>query len=239
MIIDSHTHVQRVSGFWDSPPERIISLMNEAGIDKSVIMTYSDNPELVEYIRDSVNAYPDRLIGYARLNPAEGFSSVKLLNKAVKKWGLKGLKLHPAGNMVHPAHDLSIKLIREAADLGVPVLFHSGDEEFTLPMQIASAAEKVPEAKFILGHMGGYFHTEDAILAAEKFDNIYLETSAMPYPEVITDAVRRIGAERVLFASDGPGCPPDLELKKVKIAKLKPSEENLVFYENIKNLLRL
>jgi uncharacterized protein len=239
MIIDSHTHVQRVSGFWDSPPERIISLMDDAGIDKSVIMPYSDNPELVEYTRDAVNAYPERLIGYARLNPAEGSSSVKLLKKAVKKWGLKGLKLHPVGNMIHPAHELSIELIRTAADLGVPILFHSGDEEFTLPMQIASAAEKVPGAKIIMGHMGGYFHTEDAILAAEKYDNIYLETSAMPYPEVIRKAVSLIGAGRILFASDGPGCPPDLELKKVSIAQLKPDEEKLILSENIRNILGL
>jgi predicted TIM-barrel fold metal-dependent hydrolase len=107
----------------------------------------------------------------------------------------------------------------------------------TLPLQIASAAEKCPEAEIILGHMGGYFHVEDAILAAEKFSNIYLETSAMPYPERIAEAVKRIGADRVLFASDGPGCPPDLELKKVKLAVLSPSDEEKVLGGNIMRIL--
>ncbi|WP_420871933.1 amidohydrolase family protein [Cohnella rhizosphaerae] len=72
---------------------------------------------------------------------------------------------------------------------------------------------------------GGYFHVDDALLVAEKYENVYLETSAMPYPHKIHEAVRRIGAERVLFASDGPGCNPELEVKKVKWAGL--SEKRL------------
>jgi predicted TIM-barrel fold metal-dependent hydrolase len=239
MIIDSHTHVQRVSGFWDSPPERIISLMDEAGIDKAIIMPYSDEQELVEYMRDCVLQYPDRLIAYARLNPAEGKSAQDILIKSVKEWGIKGLKLHPVGNFVHPSSSLSVDLIKVASQLKIPTLFHSGDEELTLPLQIAAAAEILPEAIIIMGHMGGYFHTEDAILAAEKFPNIYLETSAMPYPEVIREAVSRIGANRVLFASDGPGCPPDLELIKIEKANLTSSDKDLILSGNISNLLNL
>lgn len=239
MIIDSHTHVQRTSGFWDSPPERIISLMDKAGIEKSVIMTYADSPALVEYIFESVNKFPDRLMGYTRLDPSSGEDACRVLEHSVKNLGMKGLKLHPVGNLVHPSADVSVKLIQTAANLGVPTLFHCGDEEFTLPLQIAAAAEKCPDARIILGHMGGYFHVEDAILAAEKYDNIFLETSAMPYPEKILEAVKRIGADRVLFASDGPGCPPDLELAKVRMAGLSPREENLVLCDNIVRLLKI
>lgn len=239
MIIDSHTHVQRTSGFWDSPPERIISLMDKAGIEKAVIMTYSDASSLVQYIHESVNKFPDRLIGYARLDPSMGEEACNILEHSVKELGIKGLKLHPVGNLVHPSADVSVNLIRTAAELGVPTLFHCGDEEFTLPLQIGAAAEKCPDAKIILGHMGGYFHVEDAILTAEKYDNIYLETSAMPYPEKIKEAVERIGAKRVLFASDGPGCPPDLELAKVRMAGLSAAEENLILCDNIVRLLKI
>lgn len=239
MIIDSHTHVQRTSGFWDSPPERIISLMDKAGINKSVIMTYSDSPSLVDYICESVERFPHRLVGYTRLDPSLGEEACRILKHSVKNRGIKGLKLHPVGNLVHPSADVSIKLIQTAAELGVPTLFHCGDEEFTLPLQIAAAAEKCPDAKIILGHMGGYFHVEDAILSAEKYKNIYLETSAMPYPEKIKESVERIGPERVLFASDGPGCPPDLELTKVRMAGLSPREEKLILCDNITAILKI
>ncbi len=239
MIIDSHTHVQRTSGFWDSPPERIISLMDKAGIEKAVIMTYSDSPALVDFIYESVNKFPDRLIGYTRLDPSAGEESCRVLEHSVKHLGMKGLKLHPVGNLVHPSADVSVNLIQTAANLGIPTLFHCGDEEFTLPLQVAAAAGKCPDARIILGHMGGYFHVEDAILAAEKYDNIFLETSAMPYPDKIREAVERIGAERILFASDGPGCPPDLELTKVRMAGLSSREEKLILSDNIVRLLKI
>jgi len=107
----------------------------------------------------------------------------------------------------------------------------------TTPLAIALAARAVPEAQIILGHMGGYFHGREAIEVAERHPNLLLETSAMPYPALIAEAVRRVGAERVLFASDGPGCNPKLEVHKVKLAGLSPAEEDLVFAGNIQRLL--
>ncbi len=237
MIIDSHTHVQRVDGFWDSPPERILELMDSAGIDMSVIMPYSDSPSLVDYTADSARLHP-RLIPYARLNPGDP-GSLQLLEDGVRKLGVRGLKLHPVGNHVHPAQAESLELISLAADLGIPTLFHCGDEEFTLPLQVAAAARALPDAMIIMGHMGGYFHTNDAIEAAVRWENIYLETSAMPYPGVIHQAVKRIGSRRVLFASDGPGCPPDLELLKVKMAGLDRDQLRKVMGENIAELLKI
>ena len=43
MIIDSHTHLDRVG--WYDPPETIIRLMDEAWTDQSIIMTYRDAPD--------------------------------------------------------------------------------------------------------------------------------------------------------------------------------------------------
>lgn len=242
MIIDSHTHIQELKGSsWDSPPERIIGLMDRAGIKKSIVMTYSDMPgsstELLRYVADAVNKHPGRLIGYARLNPCYGPLAEELLILSITKMGMKGLKLHPVGYGLHPGNELTIKLINRAAELNAPTLFHCGDEEYTLPLQIAEAAKKCPEATIILGHMGGYFHVQDAIRVAEKYPNIILETSAMPYPYLIKEAVRRIGAKRLLFASDGPGCDPLLEKKKVEMAGLSAEELKLVFTENIISIM--
>jgi predicted TIM-barrel fold metal-dependent hydrolase len=59
----------------------------------------------------------------------------------------------------------------------------------------------------------------------------------MPYPAQIGRAVQTIGAERVLFASDGPGCLPRLEVHKVRLAGLSSAQEQRVFAENIMELL--
>jgi len=41
----------------------------------------------------------------------------------------------------------------------------------------------------------------------------------------------------VLYASDGPGCPPILEVEKVRLAGLSIEEEELVFAGNIQRIL--
>jgi predicted TIM-barrel fold metal-dependent hydrolase len=241
-IIDSHTHVDNFDAFgWVDPPEKIINLMDEAKIKKAVIMTYCDAPVLSEnglgYIAESVKKFPDRLIGYARLHPQVKGKAIKLLEEAILDLKFKGLKIHPESIITHPYHEACIALIKKAGELGVPTLFHCGDESMSLPLQIAEVAEKCPDSKIILGHMGGYFHVDDAIKVAEKYENIYLETSAMPYPDKINEAVSRIGAERVLFASDGPGCNPDLEVKKIKFSGINDIDYRLIMSENFEQIL--
>ena len=244
MIIDSHTHVDEAPSFgWYDPPETIVRLLDEAQIDRAVVMTYRDAPgpeeRVLEYLPEAVQRYPDRLIGYARMNPRYGDQAVELFDRAVRDYGMRGLKLHPVSYVMHPASEPTLALIRQAAALGVPTLFHCGDEEFTLPLQIAEAAAAVPEATIILGHMGGYFHVRDAIRVARRHPNLVLETSAMPYPRLIKEAVEAVGAERVLFASDGPGCDPTLEVEKVRRAGLSPEQEDLLFRGNVERLLGL
>jgi predicted TIM-barrel fold metal-dependent hydrolase len=61
----------------------------------------------------------------------------------------------------------------------------------------------------------------------------------MPYPEKIADAVRSLGAERVVFGSDGPGCHPALELHKVRMLHLDAADEQAVLGGNAARLLGL
>jgi uncharacterized protein len=242
MIIDSHTHADEFEPFgWMDPPEKLIDLMDEAKIDKSVIMTYCDAPVLkedgIKYIAEAVKKFPDRLIGYARLHPQLKGKAIAMLEEAVLDLNFKGLKLHPESLTTHPYHDAMIAIIKKAGELNIPTLFHCGDDSMSLPLQIARTAERCPDSKIILGHMGGIFHVDDAIKMAEKYENLYLETSAMPYPNKIREAVNRIGAERVVFASDGPPANPELELRKLKYANLTERENQLITGESIYQLL--
>ena len=128
-------------------------------------------------------------------------------------------------------------MIRLAGRYHAPVLFHCGDEELTLPLQVAQAAEACPDATIILGHMGGYFHWRDAIRVAERYPNVVLDTSATPYPRTIKEAVEHLGSTRVLYASDGPGCDPSIEVQKVRMAGLTAKDEDAVFHRNIQAIL--
>ncbi|HWO70029.1 MAG TPA: amidohydrolase family protein [Actinomycetota bacterium] len=244
MIIDFHTHVDEAELFgWIDPPEKLVPLLDEAAIDRAVVMTYVDlpgvNPRALAYLADAVARFPDRLIGFVRLNPNHRREARAILREAVEDLNFRGVKLHPTTTLANPADEPTIELLRACGDLGVPVLFHCGDDPYTTPQVIAAGAARAPDTAVVLGHMGGYFHVAEAIEMAERHPNLYLETSAMPYPARIAEAVRRCGPERVLFGSDGPGCNPRLEVEKVRMAGLPAEEERLVLGGNAAVMLRL
>lgn len=244
MIFDMHMHIEEGTSLgWQMSAEDCIRAMDEAGVERSAVMTLTDlpglNPRGLELIAEACNSYPDRLYGFVRLNPAYLERSRQLLKEAVTQLGFKGLKLHPVSTLQHPGGAATIDLIRYAGELGVPTLFHCGDEPLSTPLSIAQAAAACPDAIIILGHMGGYFHVDEALEVAERFPNIVLETSAMPYPDKIHTAVERIGAERVVFGSDGPVSSPALERQKVVIASLGAGPDGLVLGGNAEKLLGL
>jgi predicted TIM-barrel fold metal-dependent hydrolase len=242
MIIDAHMHVDDLPALgWNLETELCIRRMDEAGIDAAVVMTISDWPEVnersLEMIAEACAGHAGRLYGFARIHPWYGERAVNGLERAFSEYGFKGLKLHPVTTIAHPASAASIALIRKAAEHNAPTLFHCGDEPMTTPLAIAAAAAACPEATIILGHMGGYMHVDEAIEVAKRYPNVILETSAMPYPDKIAAAVRRIGPERVIYASDGPACSPRIEVEKIRRAQLEPSAEALVLAGNIRRLL--
>jgi uncharacterized protein len=241
VIVDAHLHIDRVPALgWHLDPSECIRRMDEAGIARGIVMTIVDtpavNPDALDLIADACASYPGRLDAFARIHPWYGKTSVALLERAFAL-GFKGLKLHPVSTIAHPAGEDTLRLIRIAAEHGAPTLFHCGDEPMATPLAVARAAAACSEATIILGHMGGYFHVDEAIAVAERHENIILETSAMPYPAKVGEAVERIGPTRVLYASDGPACSPRIEVEKIRLARLSAEAERLVFADNALRLV--
>ena len=241
MIVDAHLHVDELAALgWQLEATECLRRMDEAGISRGIVMTIVDapevNPDAIQLIADACAAHPDRLDAFARIHPWYGDRSVALLEEAFAL-GFKGLKLHPVSTLAHPAGEETLRLIRIAAEHNAPTLFHCGDEPMSTPLSVARAAAACPEATIILGHMGGYFHVDEALDVAERHPNVLLETSAMPYPAKVAEAVDRIGPERVLYASDGPACSPRIEVEKVRLAGLAPEAERLVFADNTLRVL--
>jgi uncharacterized protein len=239
VIIDLHMHIDDIDGL-DISAQDCVRAMDEGDVAAAAVMTLVDlpgpNPDAMELIADACHQYEDRLYGFIRLQP-EADEAGGLLRTAVTKLGFRGLKLHPVSTLAHPAGDDTISLVRAAGELGVPTLFHCGDEPRSTPLAIAGTAAACPDSTIILGHMGGYYHVDEAIDVAEEYGNIILETSAMPYPAKIREAVARIGADRVVYGSDGPMSPPALETQKIRVAGLTDEQVALILGGNAQRLL--
>ncbi len=244
MIFDSHTHLESVP-LWNMEytAEDVIALMDRYGIEKAAVSGISDMPgvhdEGLEDLYEATKKYPGRFYPYVRLNPNYVDRALEIMDKAVKEYGFVGVKLHPVCYCMLPWKAPTLRILERAAEYDIPVLFHCSDEPFCYPLEIAEAAARCPETKIIMAHMGGFYHFEDALRACEKHPNLYIDTSETMYPEKIAEAVRRIGAERILFGSDLPADNPAVEIEKIKSLRLPKEDEDRIFYKNIAGLLKV
>jgi predicted TIM-barrel fold metal-dependent hydrolase len=145
--------------------------------------------------------------------------------------------LHPAHYTLYPFGPETVKLARRAGELGLPILFHCGDESMCLPYQIDRLAVQCPQTTIIMAHIGGYFSGEAALNVAERRKNVFVDTSEIPFPGMVRKAVARLGAEKVLWGTDAPCCNIRHEINKVKLAELTQAQETLLFHGNYARLM--
>jgi predicted TIM-barrel fold metal-dependent hydrolase len=124
------------------------------------------------------------------------------------------------------------------AALGVPVVLDTkGLADVT-----ASLAERFPELNLIVAHLGGA-HDEvkiDEFLAlAQRYPNVYLDTSWTNCSWKMPEAIELCGADKVLFGSDGPLVHPAIELMKVRVCRLSREDEEKVLWRNLARLLNM
>jgi predicted TIM-barrel fold metal-dependent hydrolase len=70
-----------------------------------------------------------------------------------------------------------------------------------------------------------------------RLPNLYVDTSGVRRFDYLVDSIRRAGANKVLFGSDGPWLHPGLELRKIQLLGLAPAEERLVLGGNLLRLI--
>ncbi len=105
--------------------------------------------------------------------------------------GVRGLKYHPAVQMVGPDDNRAMKLFRMAGERKLPVLFHCGpvDVETRIGRRLSQvkryerALAENPETTFVLGHSGA-LQVNEAISFASKYQNVYYEIASQSLPNV-------------------------------------------------------
>lgn len=123
------------------------------------------------------------------------------------------------------------------------------------PDYVGALLAEYPDVKFILGHIGGPLAIPDGHEALRLLfwhDNACVDTSTSP-GEIISEAVRGVGAERVMFGSDwnSPGLletgPFHLRavythwwnLNNIANAGLTEDQRDWVLYKSARKLLKL
>ncbi len=235
--IDLHTHIGDFGGWANVSltADNLVKSMEQYNVEKSAVY-FMDN----ELVRNAVKRYPNQLVGCIWPNPHDA-TARELVRKALNEWGFRGIKLHPLFQAFLPNDDIVHPLMEEARKAKAPVLIHTGHSPFSLPWSVGELAENFRDVKIVMLHMGdGHgLYIQAAINTAKKYDNTYLETSAMPMANKVKEAVDILGKDRVMYGSDTPFGLPHVEIAKMTSVDLTEDEFDHVFYLNSKNILGL
>jgi uncharacterized protein len=196
------------------------------------------NVELMEALAGASASSRELFLGAALVNPLLGAAQAAELERAVREWGFRAVKLMP---ILHPYRlfgPVIEPVMRKVRELGIPVTVHS-DRPPASPLEIAALADSYPDVPVLMDHMGYRNNVPEAIFAATRTPNLLLLTTAVMEPHCIREAVTALGPERVLFGSNGPAVRPATQIEVIKQADLTPGEERKVLGDNAAALFRL
>ena len=219
---------ERLKENFDTTGDLIVRDMDEAGIDKSVMLVLDFSllvgcgetmslEETHKVYAEAAARHPDRLITFAGIDPRRA-GAVEFLERAVKEWGMKGLKLMPAVGF-YPNSNRCYLIYQKAQELGIPVLIHTGFDvipwygAYAQPKYLDEVANDFPNLKIIMAHAGGSYWPEAAAMAGFK-PNVYLDLSMWqmkllrhPVDEFyrpLRSMIDTAGRSKILFGSDWP-----------------------------------
>jgi len=256
MIIDFHTHIfpsffrnERNLYFHEEPgfdllyrsPESgmagkrdLITNMDKEGVNWSVVFGFpwrkvDHYKRHNDYIIESVQKHPDRLIGFCCFDPVSRDAS-KEVERCLDA-GLKGV-----GELAVYDSDFSGDVIAALNEImavssqyDVPILLHTnepvghqyhGKQSMTL-YNLYNLIKRYPSNRIVLAHWGGglFFYMLMKKEVREVMANVWFDTAASPYlytPEIYRTAGEIAGFDRIFFGSDYPLLMPEIYFKEME-----------------------
>lgn len=241
MIIDDLMHIDHwrwqdhTAEYADGQEEKILAMMNDASVDKAIVLTtWMDSHRSNDITYSAAQKYPDRFIPFGHVRPIDLYWPAEL-ERIGRKFGWKGLKIHQ-GEFPLPIMEPLLPVLAKAREVGIKVVtFHC--EMFEVAEKVAT---EFPELTFIFPHLG-CLRDRPRLPAycrlAHERKNVYLDTSAIQNEEMIGEAVTLAGAANLIWGSDGCVHRPLVEIAKIKVQKLPKVDEDLILGGNIARVL--
>ena len=233
MIIDCHTHVGRagkhVGGAiqedlirsWGQPLWNVDLKAHWAamtGVARAIVLAFNAPRIGVmvpnEYVADYVAQHPEKLIGFASVDPNHPHAPYEL-EHAVTHLGLRGLKIAPIYQHFDPLSSAAYAVYEAADALKLPVLWHQGttfvrDSPLihARPVLLDQVARDFPDLTMWVAHLGHPW-CDELISVIRKHPNMYADMSAihprpMQFYLAMVSVVEYGVADKVLFGTDYP-----------------------------------
>lgn len=195
------------------PIERHVPAMDEAGVDKGLLVQTSFYGYDNRYVLDVFHGYPGRFALICIVDP-----SSKTLEKdmeALVQQGASGFRL---AQMLRPDIDwYNERLWRKAGEMGAKLTLLIGPNQLD---EVAQAVERYPQVTCVIDHLAQPQREEDPahpamdkLMEMAKYPNLYVKVSAMhvlskePWPHrdmqaLLFRAMDAYGARRCMWGTD-------------------------------------
>lgn len=169
--------------------------------------------------------HADVLIPFGSVDPRRGNEAVERAQELVADHGVRGFKFHPSVQAFEPNDERYYPLWSAIERLGVPALFHSGQNgigagtpggrgiklRYSNPLLLDDVAADHPDLTVILAHPSVPWQDEAISMAVHK-SNVFLELSGWSpkrFPAQLVAAAKKHLSHKVIFGSDYPMIDPD------------------------------
>jgi predicted TIM-barrel fold metal-dependent hydrolase len=201
----------------------LVREMDEMGIRGSTLLPI-DFPVLSQnagVALDAAKTEP-KLFSFGSVHPYASDPERRLDEQYTK--GARGIKMHPAVQLVRPDARRARALYRMCARRGMIVMWHCGPVgiEARFPRYLSQVRfyerpiAEHPDVKFVLGHSGA-LQFEMALDLQRRYPNVWLETSSQSLSNV-KRMTERADPDRIVHGSDWPFYHPAISISKILIA---------------------
>ncbi|HSV13293.1 MAG TPA: amidohydrolase family protein [Tepidisphaeraceae bacterium] len=193
-------------------------LAQSTAVDKSFVLGFKSRYLRAEipnrYVSDYVNRFPQKLIGFAGIDPTER-GAVEEVRIAKNELKLRGITISPANQDFHPSDSRAMDVYAEAEKLGMPILIHPVGQyteesklEFARPYLLDEVARTFPRLPIIIAQLGQPW-IDETICLLGKHHNVFADVSGLlsrtwqAYGALVSAHQNQV-IDKLLFGSDFP-----------------------------------
>jgi predicted TIM-barrel fold metal-dependent hydrolase len=263
--IDAHTHVvlheRKNTDLVLNPPDAVLRTMDAHNVERAVVLPINhadyyplDEGQRADWLRSNNDIQADlmrdsggRFVSFAdcRIDGpyAQAEAAAEEARRAIGELGLRGVKIHPYNLNVEAFDPRLAPVIDVGERRHVPIVFHANPSSGAAAFH-GSAPSRVYRAMlgkgecFAIAHLGGVSFLET--LAGGGYVDVsgtlpwLADLYGVPFCERL---LRRIGVDRVLFATDAPVHPYESYYEVLDTMDLADDEIEKIGYANAERML--
>lgn len=263
-VIGKLQRLSRSRPFTNATNDGLRRSMEQAGINLSILLPVMTNAGQVHKLNDLAARINERwqetgLLSFGGMHP--DVENYKEALNHVTELGLKGIKIHPAYQGADFDDIRYLRIIDKASELGLIVLTHAGwdigipGHNYCDTGHVQRVMQEVGPDRLVLAHMGGW---QDWKAVGEElaglplyFDASFSTGDIVPAPgttrtpeeshnmnrEQFIHLVRKLGTDRILFATDCPWSDQAESLRFVRSCGFSQQELADILGNNAQKLL--